>query len=81
MSRFKQIKKVDDFDNDNPDACMFLISYTEDMKDITLTLKANRPMTPEEYFESLCDFVNNISENPANLFVESVDNNDNQGLH
>lgn len=82
MSRFKKIKKIDDFDDDNPDGCLFLLGYNEEMTEIILTLKANRPITPVEYFDSLNDFCNNVSENPDKLFVEdAVDGEDDLGLH
>ena len=82
MSRFKRIHKMEEFEADNdPDACAILISYDRDMKSIVLTVKANRPLTPEEYFDSVAEFLNDVSENPEKLFVESIDFEDESGLH
>ena len=76
MSRFKQIKSIKDFDTDNEDECLFYITYDKDLTEIVLTLKANRPLTPVEYIESLNEFMNKISETPDDLFVEDcVDEN------
>lgn len=71
--KIKQIINEAEFDENDEDACLFYLSYDEDMRQIMLTVKSNVPMTPELYFEALADFLNNIESNPGNLFVENVD--------
>lgn len=66
-------------DSEHPDACVFYIQYEEDMTHIMLSIKGNRPITPQEYMNALHDFVDTIKENPESLFVEEVDGMD--GLH
>lgn len=81
MSRVKEIKKIDGLDPDDEDGCTFTITHNEDMTEIGIILRANRAVTPENYFNTLCDFLNTVSENPASLFVENVDNEDKEGFH
>lgn len=68
MSKFKPCKREEL--TEDPDEAAFSISYTEDMKEIILKLRANRPLSPEEYVASLADFVDAVLENPVDLFED-----------
>jgi|CXWL01.1.fsa_nt_gi phosphomannomutase len=57
---------------EDSDVCTFMISYDEDMKMITLAVKAGRPMKPDEWVMAVGDFINDVQENPAILFVEDA---------
>jgi hypothetical protein len=81
MSRFKQIKRLEDFHDNDPDSCAILISYNKEMTEIVLTVKSNRALNPEEYFDSVAEFLNEVSEKPETLFVEDIDNEGKSGLH
>ena len=75
----KIINDAHDIEEDHPDACVYYIQYDPDMSQIMLTIKSNRPMTPEEYVLAVADFAETIKEDPAHLFVEEVDTID--GYH
>lgn len=69
----KIINDKPEIEEDHPDACVYYISYNEDLSQIMLSIQANRPMTPEEYMLALADFVETTKEEPEALFVEEVD--------
>jgi hypothetical protein len=76
--KIKQISHIDEADDD-PDTCIFYLSYNEDMTQVMLTVQTKRPLTPDEYLDSVADFLNNVSESPEQLFVE--DATPPEGLH
>ena len=78
MSKFKEIKHIHEM-GDDPDSALFSISYNEDMTEIILTLKSNESVTPQEYFNTIADFLNMVNEHPESLFVEPT--NDPSVLH
>lgn len=78
--KIKEIKSINEVPDDE-DGCVFYIQYDENLTQIMLTISAKRSMTPEEYVTALTEFVNEVAEFPGNLFVESVDNNEDLGLH
>jgi hypothetical protein len=80
MGKFKEIKTANDIEEDDPDACFFSIDSNKDMTEITLRLRSNTSVTPEEYFNTLAEFLNTVSENPESIFVESP-NEDDSKLH
>ena len=82
MSRpkIKQITNIAQAEDDE-DTCVFYLQYNPEMTSIMLTINAKREMKPEEYIELLADFVDNCTESPENLFVETVDNESVDGLH
>lgn len=57
---------------EDSDVCTFMISYEEDMKMITLAVKAGRSMTPEEWVMAVTAFVDDVQKNPESLFVEDA---------
>ena len=83
MSRpkIKQIKSVAELDNENDDEVLYYLQYSEDMTDIMLGIRSKQPLTPEEYVAALASFVDELSEHPQNLFVETVDHSEDTGLH
>jgi hypothetical protein len=77
--KIKKISSMNEVDPDDEDAITFFLQYNESMTQIMVTLNTKRAMTPEEYINALSDFVNEVSEHPANLFVEDMP--DDTGLH
>jgi hypothetical protein len=55
---------------EHEDQCVYHITYNENMTQIMLSISAGRSMTPEEYLMALVSFINDIENNPENLFVE-----------
>jgi hypothetical protein len=79
--KIKQISKIEEADLDNPDNCLFYISYNDDMTQIMLTIQSKTAIMPQEYMAALAEFVNEASENPDNLFVETLDFEDDLTKH
>lgn len=79
--KIKQISKIEQADLDDPDNCLFYIQYNDELTQIMLTVQAKYSMTPQEYMLALSEFVNEASENPDNLFVETVDFEDDISKH
>jgi hypothetical protein len=70
MSKVKKIlNKEDELAGDNE--VVFYLSYNDDMTEIVLMAKCKSAMTPNEYIETLIQFVDDASEFPDKLFVES----------
>jgi hypothetical protein len=78
MSNTKKILSKDDIDAGDNEV-IFYLSYNEDMTEIVLMAKCKTPMTPVEYMETLAQFVDDASEFPDKLFVESI--GDDSDLH
>jgi hypothetical protein len=77
--KIKKISSMNEVDPNDEDAITFFLQYNESMTQIMVTLNTKRAMTPEEYIQALSDFVNEVSEFPANLFIEDCP--DDSGLH
>jgi len=76
--KIREIKNISDIGDED---CVFYMQFNAEMTQIMLTVTTKVPITPEEYLEALAEFVNEVSEHPQNLFVETVDNNEDIGLH
>lgn len=71
--KIKQIVNEAEFDENDPDACLWYLTHDENMTQVMLTIKTNKPITPEEYLHTLADFLNQIELDPDGLFVEDAD--------
>lgn len=77
MSKKPVIKKIshDEIaDITDKDTCIYYLSYNEEMTQIVLSVNAGRSITPEEYLDALAHFIDDVSEFPENLFVDTPDN-------
>lgn len=82
MSRSKRILNMDDEAEPDPEECVFYVHYTENMQQITLTVKSGKSITPVEYMQALQTFINDTHEFPEKLFVEDSDEAEiDPGLH
>lgn len=73
MRKIKKVTKVQDIEFEDPDEVAYFLQYEPEMTQVMLTVVSQRQMTPEEYMQALVSFVNDASEFPDTLFVESID--------
>lgn len=80
MSKPK-IKEIKNMSEASDADCIFYLQYNPEMTQIMVTMTTKQAVTPEEFIDALAGFVNEVSEHPHNLFVETIDNSADPNLH
>jgi hypothetical protein len=76
MRKIKKITKVEDIEFSDEDEVAFFLQYEPEMTQVMLTVVSQKSMTPHDVMDAIASFVNDASEFPDTLFVESIDSNE-----